>query len=126
MLPYVPEQRTAAEWSASYVSGELDFYSGLDELGRYSVIVGYIGWARTEIGHPPSILDLGCGTGQLRRLLDDVAWTDYVGVDLAATAIASAREGPMHRTRFMVGDVMTLELGTLRRGRAQRGPVLRT
>lgn len=112
VLPYQPEERSAQEWSAAYGAGDLGYYGRLDELGRYSVIVGYVGWAHTGgSGGPPSVCDVGCGTGLLRERLDGVPFSSYVGVDLSSAAIsaASSREHP--RSRFVVGDAAALELG---------------
>ena len=111
LLPYEPERWTTEAWTAAYSSGRLDYYGELDELARYSVLVGYTGWAARSRHDAPRVLDVGCGTGLLRRLLDGVAWSEYVGVDLSETAIETARTGPTDRSRFVVGDVMTLDLG---------------
>jgi SAM-dependent methyltransferase len=43
--------------------------------------------------HPLSLLDLGCGSAlHLSRALEGVPMTRYVGCDLSATALASARD----------------------------------
>jgi 2-polyprenyl-3-methyl-5-hydroxy-6-metoxy-1,4-benzoquinol methylase len=114
VLPYRPERRTSAQWSAEYDAGALDYYGRLDELARYSVIVGYVGWLVAEA--PPSsstLLDVGCGSGLLRRHLERVPLSEYVGIDLSEAAIRAAREQDFTRSRFVVGDVGTT---------AERGP----
>lgn len=111
MLPYAPERWTTEAWTTAYAAGQLDYYGELDELARYSVLVGYAGWAARLRRNPPRVLDVGCGTGLLRRLLDGMVWGEYVGVDLSETAIETARTGPTDRSQFIVGDVMTLDLG---------------
>lgn len=111
VLAYQPEQRTTEEWTEAYRAGSLDYYGRFDELARYSVLVGYIDWFRETAGRPLRILDAGCGTGLLRRRLADGAFSDYVGVDLSAAAIAVARSQDHERSRFEAGDVSAMELG---------------
>jgi 2-polyprenyl-6-hydroxyphenyl methylase/3-demethylubiquinone-9 3-methyltransferase len=111
LLAYRPERWSTAAWTDAYASGQLDYYGELDELARYSVLVGYVGWSARSQPEPPRVLDVGCGTGLLRRLLDGMSWSEYVGLDLSEAAIESARTGPTDRSQFVVGDVMTLDLG---------------
>ncbi len=111
LLPYRPERWTTEAWSAAYASGQLGYYGELDELARYSVLVGYAGWVASSRREPPRVLDVGCGTGLLRRLLDGGTWSEYVGVDLSETAIDAARAGPTDRSQYVVGDAMALDLG---------------
>lgn len=49
------------------------------------------------------VLDVGCGNGGLARLIADTV--DYTGIDIATSAITSAREVAPHGT-FIVGDAM--------------------
>lgn len=112
VLPYRPEHRTSNEWSVAYRAGALDYYAQLDELARYSVIAGYLGWAASEqVTNAPSVLDIGCGSGVLRRRLEGIPFSEYVGIDLSDTAIEAARQEGFSRSRFLVGDVTTTELG---------------
>src|SRR3954454_23707255 len=109
LLPYQTERKSASEWTADYATGRLDFYGSLEELSRYSVLAGYIGWTRRSRDAPLRVLDVGCGSGLLPAVLDDKLWSEYVGVDLSESAIAAARAAPIERTRYLVGDVMTLD-----------------
>lgn len=112
LLRYQPERRTAEQWTAAYEAGQLGYYGGLDELARYSVIVGYIGWfAAAGPARRPSVLDVGCGTGLLRERLEGVEFAEYVGVDLSHAAIGAARSRGHPRSRFVVGDASALDLG---------------
>ncbi len=112
VLPYRPEQRSTQEWTAAYQAGALGYYGRLDELARYSILLGYISWASAaRSDHPPSVLDVGCGTGLLRERLEGVPFSEYVGVDLSEAAIDAARSRAHPRSRFVVGDAADLDLG---------------
>ena len=111
VLPYEPERWSTDQWTDAYRAGTLDYYGGLNELARYSVIVGYIGWFATTCHRPPSVLDIGCGVGLLRSRLESVPFSDYVGVDLSDAAIHAATARTHTRSRFVVGDFSSLDLG---------------
>ena len=112
ILRYQPERWTTERWDTAYGAGGLGYYAGLDELARYSVIVGYVAWsASARPAKAPTILDVGCGIGLLRDRLGDVAFSDYVGVDLSAHAIGVAVSRGYARARFLVGDVSMLDVG---------------
>src|SRR5713226_3057428 len=77
--------RTRATWEAEYQAGGWDYLRDLYELGRYSVIVGYV----QHLGDSPRILDLGCGQGLLMERLRALTHR-YVGCDYALPAIRTA------------------------------------
>jgi SAM-dependent methyltransferase len=113
VLPHQPERWSTDQWTDAYGSGQLEYYGTLDELARYSLLVGYVGFFfpsgpdRTA----PRVLDVGCGTGLLRARLDGTGVGDYVGVDLSGAAVASAERRRLPRSRFVVGDAAALDLG---------------
>jgi SAM-dependent methyltransferase len=111
LLAYRPEQRSVQEWTSAYEAGRLDYYGQLDELGRYSVLVGYVGWLAAARPVGPRVLDVGCGNGLLRERLDGASFSEYVGVDLSGAAVAAARARDHDRSRFVVGDVGSLDEG---------------
>ena len=112
LLPYEPERWTVEQWNAAYDAGHLGYYGGLDELARYSVVVGYVGWFGSAVGGTqPRVLDVGCGIGLLRRRLEGAPFSEYVGVDLSTRAIEAAESQGFAKSRFVVGDISTLELG---------------
>lgn len=55
----------------------------------------------------PSVLDVGCGTGQDARLLASIGH-DVVGVDFSPRGIARAQAGPPTRAAFAIADVRDL------------------
>jgi 2-polyprenyl-6-hydroxyphenyl methylase/3-demethylubiquinone-9 3-methyltransferase len=111
-LTYKPERRSSEEWSSQYRHGALEFYGQLDELARYSIILGYLGW--WAAGPPErelTVLDVGCGPGLLRERLEGVPFRAYTGIDLSDVAIEEARARAFPRSTFVVGDVSTTEVG---------------
>jgi 2-polyprenyl-6-hydroxyphenyl methylase/3-demethylubiquinone-9 3-methyltransferase len=113
VLPHQPERWSAERWTEAYGSGQLEYYGTLDELARYSLLVGYVGFFFPPSSERPlpRVLDVGCGTGLLRNRLGSVVG-EYVGVDLSATAVESAQRRALPGTRFVVGDVASPDLGS--------------
>lgn len=109
-LRYRTEPWTADEWRVGYTSGHLDYFGGMDELPRYSLLIGYL----IFLGGTPEILDVGCGQGLLRARLDGFGFRRYVGIDPAPAAIEQAAVLADERTEFSVGDVTDtrISLGT--------------
>jgi 2-polyprenyl-6-hydroxyphenyl methylase/3-demethylubiquinone-9 3-methyltransferase len=95
-----------ARWDRAYREGHTDAYGDLDELARYSLLVGYLRY----IGGAPTVLDIGCGTGLLRKRIGAEDFSEYLGVDHTEAAIEVARESGYDRSRFLVGDPQILEL----------------
>jgi len=106
LLPYRTERWSVEEWQSAYRSGQLDYFASLPELPRYAVLAGYL----TRFGADRSLLDVGCGQGILRRMLDGIPFRTYVGVDVSDSALESANALADSRTTFVHGDVMDVEL----------------
>jgi 2-polyprenyl-3-methyl-5-hydroxy-6-metoxy-1,4-benzoquinol methylase len=79
--------QSAQAWDAQYAGGRGDFLGQLPELSRYSALVGYV----CHLNPGGVVLDAGCGQGVLLHRLPDSAYSNYVGIDLAESAIAVAR-----------------------------------
>jgi SAM-dependent methyltransferase len=88
-----------------YADGGWDYFAGLDELSRYSQLIGYL----RELHTSPDILDVGCGRGLLRQRLPSDSFASYLGIDALPEVIASAQRYADDRTQFRVGDVFSLE-----------------
>lgn len=73
-------------WDAIYRAGDLDHLRKLKETPRFGVIAGYLHRLLPRF----KLLDLGCGEGLLWPYLDQSRVTGYVGVDVAASAVAQA------------------------------------
>src|SRR5262245_15532375 len=73
-------------WEQQYGSGHWDYLRALGELGRFSVLTGYL----QELKPHGALLDIGCGEGLLyKRLLSQPSL--YLGLDISAAAIDKAR-----------------------------------
>jgi 2-polyprenyl-6-hydroxyphenyl methylase/3-demethylubiquinone-9 3-methyltransferase len=90
-------------WEREYQGGEWDYLHSLEQLPRYSVLVGYIQRLRPQA----AVLDVGCGDGFLQRLLAPYGYERYVGTDLSNAAIASAQQAADERTAFVQCDAAT-------------------
>jgi SAM-dependent methyltransferase len=108
LLPYRRRWAlTAADWDREYARGVLDRYGDLVELGRYSVLIGYV----RQHGERPSILDIGCGTGLLRDRLPEDAVGRFVGIDPSAVAIDAASARGHRDTEYLVAELPGPDLG---------------
>lgn len=108
LLSYKPMAWQNDDVEAHYESGAFDYFDDLDETSRYGIILGYL----TYFGGRPRILDVGCGTGLLRRRLGGLSFESYLGIDPAEASIRIAAELADERTSFIAGDILTTEVGT--------------
>jgi SAM-dependent methyltransferase len=93
-------ERSAEVWNSEYASGRWAYLSGLSELSRYSILVGYIAHFRPE----GAILDVGCGEGVLHRRVRPLGYSRYVGIDLSSNAIAKLEGLRDGKSVFVVAD----------------------
>lgn len=75
-------------WEQQYQTGHWDYLRTLGELGRFSLVVGYI----HELKPHASVLDVGCGEGLLFQRLQPRGCARYLGLDISAAAVARACE----------------------------------
>jgi len=73
----------------------------LDELARYSIIVGYLQYLKCG----GSVLDVGCGEGVLQEKLGPRTYCRYVGIDISSEAIGQASHKEDEKTSFVCADV---------------------
>jgi 2-polyprenyl-6-hydroxyphenyl methylase/3-demethylubiquinone-9 3-methyltransferase len=102
MLPYRRLVTVDTEfWEEEYRERHLGYYESVAYLPPYSILIGYL----REIGGEPTIVDIGSGSGVLRKRLGGTPLGRYVGVDHAPAAIdqANAELGD-DRTTFVVGE----------------------
>ena len=74
-------------WEHQYETGHWDFLHTLGELGRFSVLVGYL----HELKPIGAVLDIGCGEGLLFKRLQTTSCPQDLGLDISAAAIEKAR-----------------------------------
>ncbi len=104
----IPERRP--KWGVEksrreYADGDWDYFAALDELSRYSQLIGYL----RELHTSPDVLDVGCGRALLRRRLPSDSFASYLGIDALPEVVAYAQRYADDRTRFVVGDVFSLQ-----------------
>jgi cyclopropane fatty-acyl-phospholipid synthase-like methyltransferase len=100
--PTSHEQRAGESWDASYTGGTAPW-----DIGRPQPAFARLAAAGAFTG---AVLDAGCGTGEHALLAASLGLTT-VGVDVAPTAIAQAREKAAARglaAEFRVGDALHL------------------
>jgi SAM-dependent methyltransferase len=105
LLGYRPPSPETDYWVPT-VTRDLEYIGGLQELCRYSLLVGYM----VYFGGAPRILDIGCGKGHLRARMAGLEFTRYVGVDSSAVAIGAAQSLADDRTTFVQGDAESVDL----------------
>ncbi len=72
-------------WNREYRNGKWEYLHSLCELGHNSILAGYAGFLGVE-----SVLDVGCGSGNLPRLLSGINF--YVGIDISPVALSQLSE----------------------------------
>jgi SAM-dependent methyltransferase len=92
--------RSRAAWESSWESGGWSHLDDLDELSRFSVIIGYL----AHLGTNPAILDVGCGAGALYRRYRPYPFRRYLGLDISEVALQGARETQDERVSFVACD----------------------
>jgi SAM-dependent methyltransferase len=92
-------------WEDEYERGDCEYMHNLEQLARYHVLAGYVGWLRPN----SVILEVGCGDGILHRLLAAVGYRRYVGLDLSARALAAAQAQAGAHATFVQADASIWE-----------------
>lgn len=91
---------TAQHWDKEYDQQQWDYLANISELGRYSVITGYI----SHINSNASILEIGCGTGLLFNRLKHLPYKFYTGIDISEKAIQCASRNSDEKTTFIAAN----------------------
>lgn len=103
------QERSAAWYDARYLSGREKFvqdYARSHYYFLWTVITDRVRRAGVR-----SVLEIGCGAGQLARLLLDQGVEQYVGLDMSPAAVELAqRHSP--EARFEVADARTSDIYT--------------
>lgn len=105
VLPYRRMRGGREKMDSDYAHGKWDYLRGIEELGRFSLLVGYCHFLKPG----GRILEIGCGEGILQGRLDPARYSRYVGVDVSAEAIQRARSD--EKTAFVRADAAVWEPG---------------
>lgn len=92
-------------WETQYLSGQWKYMEQIDELARYSIIVGYIEYLK-PMG---AILDVGCGEGILFNKLQPYGYSKYLGIDISKSALTKLTEKQDEKTFFVQADAETYQ-----------------
>lgn len=103
LTPLRPMAGGQALLDAQYRRGEWDYLDSLEELSRFSVVAGYCHFLAPR----GRILEVGCGAGTLQGRLDPAKYSQYVGIDISAQAVARARSRENVQTTFVAADAAT-------------------
>ena len=95
-----------ARWNAAYHEGRLDYFGDINEVGRYSLLAGYV----RHFGGAPSILDVGCGSGTLRDHLAESPVQPICRRRHRGSGDRARGRGADSRTTFVVGDITSMPL----------------
>jgi 2-polyprenyl-3-methyl-5-hydroxy-6-metoxy-1,4-benzoquinol methylase len=107
VLPYQKMRGGREKMDSDYAHGKWDYLRGIDELGRFSVLVGYCHFLKPG----GRILEIGCGEGILQERLDPARYSRFVGVDVSAEAIQRAKSD--EKTAFVCADAAVWEPGEM-------------
>ena len=100
VLPYAPMKGSRDLLNSEYSQGHWDYLRNLNELSRFSVVVGYCHYF-----HPGGrILEIGCGEGILQERLCSSNYKRFVGVDISDEAIRRAFQKQDEKTVFVRED----------------------
>jgi len=84
-------------WDCQYSAGLWSYMEQLEQLARYSVIVGYLQYLKPG----GSVLDIGCGEGVLLKKLSPHGYSRYMGIDISEVAIDKASRKQDEKTFFI-------------------------
>lgn len=98
-------------WNHQYGKGLWDGLKALNEVARFSVIVGYVKYLKPyQAGQGPEILEIGCGEGLLQQRLQSQNYTRFVGLDISDLAIQkAAADAGDNKCTYLVADMDVYE-----------------
>lgn len=103
IAPFFPYQTYPGDkisLDREYADGVWDYLADIEELPRFSAIIGYCQYYKKS----PAILELGCGEGLLQQRMCSSAYEIFVGVDISPEAIKRATRNGFDRSRFIAAD----------------------
>lgn len=104
---------TVGYWEKVYRQEEASSRQRVDEV-RWKALMRWVEVRREEMQRPMSLLDVGCGLGDVASQIKDAGYTDrivYSGVDISPGAIVSCKERlGTDRCRFYTGNAQALPI----------------
>lgn len=91
---------SADTWETQYLGDKWAYMKQLEELARYSIIVGYIAYLKPG----GAVLDVGCGEGILFDRYRPYGYSKYLGIDISEAALAKLAEQQSENTIFIRAD----------------------
>ncbi len=92
-------------WETEYSGEKWNFLDKISELGRYSVIAGYIAYLKPQA----AVLDVGCGEGILFERYQRQGYSRYLGIDISQVAIDRLAARQDEKTQFVSADAENFE-----------------
>ncbi len=96
-------------YSYFLTSEEFDGWDDRDKFENFRFLVRLATLANKPLRNS-SVLDVGCGTGDMAGFLKDYDVTNYVGIDIFEPAIQLAKN-KFPNSKFLVGDFLTKKFG---------------
>lgn len=97
----MPIQRTREMWDKEYSNKEWHCLRHTEEVAHYAVIAGLL--YRLGVNH--TILDVGCGAGNLVEYLRAFEYDGYVGIDFSEEALRQCTDLGDDKTSFMLSNI---------------------
>ncbi len=94
-------------WNYQYNLGRWEGLGAIEELSRFSIIVGYSQHFKPE----GKILEYGAGEGYLQQRFDKSKYSLYYSTDVSDVAIANAQKYNDEKTQHLIADMNTYEPG---------------
>lgn len=85
-----------------------DGWSRQDKWENFTVFIQLLHLAQTSLTGS-TVLDVGCGTGDLVQFLSDKDIQEYIGIDIFEPALEKAKER-FPNDIFIAGDFLTLQI----------------
>jgi SAM-dependent methyltransferase len=91
-------------WNRQYEQGDWAYLRELRELGRYSLVVGYL----QELKPGGAVVDVGCGEGLLFDRLRPSGCSRYLGLDISIAALVKTQAARAAGARFICADAESI------------------
>jgi 2-polyprenyl-3-methyl-5-hydroxy-6-metoxy-1,4-benzoquinol methylase len=98
-------RRDQDRWNHQYSKGQWEGLGDINELGRFSVIVGYAQFLKPN----GKILEIGAGEGYLHQRFDKTKYSLYYSTDASDVAVERGKQHEDEKTKYLVADMNTYQ-----------------